>query len=202
MVISDVSEQKKPDRKETSRTIPSHKVPEQTKEVLVGLMEAWRSCTLTELFCIDVCLVTQVCAVAKIHWAGPLKRVHLGMCKLHFNKIDWKTTPVSTVCCGVNWGEVYTELTQGRAWDTFFCCCCSFAHLHTATLGQVGLGKGNDCLAAGLGLTRGWRVEDVGSSAEKFLLLQEGQNTPGEVPSLTYPIPLPLPRFRWSKSIC
>lgn len=40
MVISDVSEQKEPDGKETSPTIPSHKVPEQTKEVLVGLMEA------------------------------------------------------------------------------------------------------------------------------------------------------------------
>ena len=40
MVISDVAEQKKPDRTETSHTIPSHEVPEQTKEVLVGLMEA------------------------------------------------------------------------------------------------------------------------------------------------------------------
>lgn len=40
MVISDVSEQKKPDGNGTSRMIPSHKVPEQTKEVLVGLMEA------------------------------------------------------------------------------------------------------------------------------------------------------------------
>ena len=53
-----------------------------------------------------------------------------------------------------------------------------------------------------MGVGQWGEVEDVGSSAEKFLLLQEGQNTPGEVPSLTYPILLLLPRFRWSKSFC